>query len=336
MRRIVASSPWLLTAVAMIGLAGCGYPGDPLPPALNIPLPITDLRAVQRGDRIVVEFTPIYRSTDNLLLEELQSVELRIGPKPQGAFDLRTWEQGAKPFAVEFEKDKPVLMTVPSAQFVNQSVTVSARSFGPTGKPAHWSNTADLAIVPALDQPQDLKASAVPDGVRLDWQAQPAQPQSGWRIFRRDDTPAPPTKIAESQETHYVDATAEFGKSYTYAVQRFQVVPTGQAESVPSNLVPISPKDTFPPAVPQSVAIQQGLQSLELSWERNTEEDFRGYQVWRAEGEAPLQKLGELITAPAFSDSGIISQKRYRYAVSAVDASGNESAQSAPVSGVAP
>ena len=45
-------------------VTGCGYVGDPLPPALNIPVPVADLNAVQRGDQIIIQFTVPQMTTE--------------------------------------------------------------------------------------------------------------------------------------------------------------------------------------------------------------------------------------------------------------------------------
>jgi len=45
-----------LTALAAV-LSGCGYVAGPLPPLANIPARVTDLAAVQRGGKLIVQFT---------------------------------------------------------------------------------------------------------------------------------------------------------------------------------------------------------------------------------------------------------------------------------------
>ena len=51
-------------------LAGCGHVGDPMPPALHIPAPVSDLAAVERGDRIIVQFTVPELTTDGMVIKE--------------------------------------------------------------------------------------------------------------------------------------------------------------------------------------------------------------------------------------------------------------------------
>ena len=52
--------------------------------------------------------------------------------------------------------------------------------------------------------------------------------------------------------------------------------------SVFSEAAEITPVDTFPPAVPEGLSAVPTPQSIELAWTRNTEIDFRGYNVFRS------------------------------------------------------
>ena len=105
--------------------------------------------------------------------------------------------------------------------------------------------------------------------------------------------------------------------------------------SVLSEPVEITPVDSFAPGVPEGLSAVPTPQSIELAWTRNTETDFRGYNIYRSVDNGPFQKIASLIEAPTFSDSMIEPGKRYRYTVSAVDLNNNESAQTAPVEATA-
>jgi fibronectin type 3 domain-containing protein len=71
--------------------------------------------------------------------------------------------------------------------------------------------------------------------------------------------------------------------------------------------------------------------SIELNWERNTEEDLSGYRVYRAEGNGALEKIADVAAVPSYSDRKVEHGKSYRYAIAAVDQAGNESARGAPI-----
>src|SRR4029077_3163281 len=44
-------------AFVLAALCGCGSPGVPLPPSLDLPKPVTDLRAVRKGDKVYLMWT---------------------------------------------------------------------------------------------------------------------------------------------------------------------------------------------------------------------------------------------------------------------------------------
>ena len=45
-------------------LVSCGYPGAPIPPALELAKPVTDLRAARKGDRVYLAWTVPAKTTD--------------------------------------------------------------------------------------------------------------------------------------------------------------------------------------------------------------------------------------------------------------------------------
>lgn len=76
--------------------------------------------------------------------------------------------------------------------------------------------------------------------------------------------------------------------------------------------------------------------SFELQWTPNTEPDLDGYNVYREDGVTTcLIKINTTsILAPRYVDAGLAYGTTYTYAVTAVDASGNESEPSERASGV--
>src|SRR5437899_2051244 len=52
-----------LTAIALF--AGCGSPGVPLPPSLELVLPVTDLHAVRKGDKVHLSWSVPSETTEH-------------------------------------------------------------------------------------------------------------------------------------------------------------------------------------------------------------------------------------------------------------------------------
>jgi hypothetical protein len=140
------------------------------------------------------------------------------------------------------------------------------------------------------------------------------------------------------------DTTAKFGGTYTYLAERVRLVRFGthnlEIDSDPSSPVTIAMRDTFPPSSPTGLATVPGTglaaPYIDLSWEPNTEPDLAGYRVYRelarpnGDPQGPLARLTPSpVTSPAYRDVAVSPGQRYIYWVTAVDASGNESAPSA-------
>ena len=103
-----------------------------------------------------------------------------------------------------------------------------------------------------------------------------------------------------------------------------------QAESELSDEASSFPATSSRPPLPRACRLD-APNSIELNWDRNTEEDLNGYRIYRAEGNGAMEKVGDVSAVPSFSDRKVEAGKTYRYAVSAMDQAGNESPRSAPV-----
>ncbi|MEO8127284.1 MAG: hypothetical protein ABJF23_20645 [Bryobacteraceae bacterium] len=287
--------------VSSILLTGCGYVGDPLPPALNIPQKVTDLRALQRGGMIVIDFTVPVLTTENLPVKRLGLPDLQIGDRQ-----------------VEAPPDKGHI-EVPVKDWIGQDAAVRVRINNDRGRYSDWSNTVLLSVVPTLDPPANVSAKSDSKGVRLTWAAGAGEK---WRVVRVGDA-----KTVEVDHPEYVDEDAAYGKEVQYKV----VALLKTAESEPSAVVAITPRDEFPPAVPAGLTALAGLASVELSWDRNTEEDLKGYRMYRALDAGPFAAIADLVEDPSYSDKTVSAGAKYRYAVSSIDRAGNESAKSAAI-----
>lgn len=320
---------WL--SVLSAALAGCGYVGDPLPPELGMPERIQDLRGVQRGDKIILAFTPTLKATDQVLLKNLSGIDLRGGPNPEGGFDINRWADGATRLPVAESKAEAMEVSFPAAGWAGKEVIFAVRALGPRGRPSQWSNLLVLRVVPTPEAPQ----VAIRDDARgayLEWKGDGA----AWRVWRQAEGDKVPSLLGLAEERSWLDERVEYGKSYVYLVQQVVKIGDQEAESDFSAPASLKHEDTFAPAVPAGLTAIGGVGTVELNWDRNTEPDLKAYAVSRAEGDGELKPLAESVPNPSYSDKQVTSGRKYRYAIAAVDDKGNRSEWSAPLEITAP
>src|SRR5690242_14477359 len=77
---------------AVLLAAGCGAPGEPIPPSPPVPVAVADLAAKQAGDGVALEFTLPSKSVSGDRLATTPAVEiLRGSQKPDGKPDLKSF-----------------------------------------------------------------------------------------------------------------------------------------------------------------------------------------------------------------------------------------------------
>jgi hypothetical protein len=307
--------------LATMLLAGCAYIGNPKPPTLDIPLRVTDLRAAEYGDKILVQFTLAPLTTEGLPLMSVQSMEVRAATSATTAAGQNYSIPAKKPGAVSYQ--------FAAQEWTGKQIALTVRATGPKGKASEWSNPVALTVGPPLATPANVHATAVPQGVRLTWEGGGSGQvlASHYRIFRGAGGVAP-SPFAESGMPEYIDTMADFGTPYKYFVQAIE----GESRlSEVSDTVGIIPLDIFPPAVPAGGTAVAGVNAIELAWERNTEDDFAGYSIYRSTDGGAFERIAGPIDAPTYSDRAVEAGKKYSYAVSATDKTGNESARSMAV-----
>jgi chitodextrinase len=113
------------------------------------------------------------------------------------------------------------------------------------------------------------------------------------------------------------------GKSYNFSVTAVDKSGNESAKSAVISKTPTGPPppDTTPPAVPVLQG-RPGKEQAVLSWTKSTESDFSHYNLYQ-DGE----KVGNY-TSNAATVLGLKNGTQYRFQVTAIDVSGNESAKS--------
>jgi hypothetical protein len=329
----VSGAALLLAALFLSGCAilGPGYIGPIQNPALDIPVLVTDLRAVQYGDQIFAFFTIQKLSTEGKELKSVRAIDLYAGPGGPGSDDPNSWFHTATHYSVPPAPGAATLVPGPyeyrfAAQaWIGKDLILRVRSTGPKGRQSLWSLPPVLPVIAPIPQPMDVTAEGRKDGVHLTWRGSGPK----YRVLRSTGAATPET-LGETDKPEYLDDSAQFGTAYQYLILAFADDKHQSAISDPLK-TPIVPKDIFPPEVPSGVTANPGVNAIELEWDLNTEADFKGYNVFRSVDNAPFVKVASLITAATYHDADVQPGKSYRYQVSAVDLLDNESDRSAAV-----
>jgi hypothetical protein len=319
---------------------GCGYIGGTLAPLANVPTAPADLAAIQRGARVIAHFTEPDVTTEGFPIKGDLDLDLRAGPAPD------VWNESA--WAAQAERVAPARITkappnkpngaplqlaeyeFSSTAWTGKTIVIAARVIGSNKKASNWSALLTLPVVAPLAKPEQLVATPLANGIRLTWRGAGGH----FRILRRAKGEGY-AELATTAAPEYLDARAEFGKTYSYQVLAFAAVaPQREAQSDLSDEATILYKDEFPPATPAGLTATPSPASVELSWEANTELDLAGYRVYRSVDGGAFEKVADVNEIPTYSDRAVERGKTYRYVVTAMDKSGNESGRSATVQAV--
>ena len=318
--------------------SGCGYIGTTMAPLANVPAAPNDVAAIQRGAKVIAHFTVPSTTTEGFLIKGAPELDLRAGPAPD------VWSEPE--WAAQAERVAPTHITrLPPARpngtaqqlaeyefsstaWTGKTIVIAARVIGSNNKASNWSALLTVPVGAPLAKPEQLLATPLANGIRLTWRGAGEH----FRILRRAPGADSFAELATTTAPEYLDASAEFGKTYTYQVLAFAAVaPQKEAQSELSDETAKLYKDEFPPAAPAGLIATPSPASVELSWESNTEPDLAGYRVYRSTGGGAFEKVADVNEIPAYSDHAVERGKTYRYAVTAMDKSGNESGRSATV-----
>ncbi len=345
LRQVLTAVFWM----AAVLLAGCGVPGEPLPPLLEIPERATDLSAKQVGARLQLAWSPPRLTTEGTRVRRLARLEIYGVFLPPGAA-LTSFPESSRLLATLGTDAIPagqqsIVYELPlAAGQLRQTAFFAVKAINNNDKDAGFSNVSQVETADLPQAPLDLQATLTENAVHLVWKAPPlsafggpAPQPDGYQVYRAEvrspqagSQPATQAVImlGTSGSAAYQDSTFEFGHSYVYSVRAFVVQGESTALTPPSNSAEVAAVDRFPPASPQNVRAVTIPGAVDLAWSPNSEADMAGYNVYRREGEALVKLNLGLLPAPLFRDPSPTPGARYLYRVTAVDGNGNESAPS--------
>ncbi len=349
--------------VSVTVFTGCGTPGAPQLPSLQLARPVDDLTASRKGNQVQLDWTLPRKNTDRTLVKNIP--ESRICRHDGTALmsgcslvatvqnpKLDEKHKGEQPPAVHMK----YVDTLPAqlgeqdpAGFVRYAVEImNARD-----RSAGLSNQVLIPVAPTIAPPVNVNAKVEADGVLISWTdaTVPAAPTGLTYRYRIERSPAGANAylaladVEPESEGYYLDKTFAWETQYEYRITSVtQVHSQGVSaaiegeDSQPSTAFT---RDIYPPSEPtglQAVFSSVGQKPfIDLNWAPNMEGDLAGYNVFRSvNGGQPVKLNPKLVAVPSFRDDDVAPGKTYTYSVSAVDLRGNESQHSAETSEVVP
>jgi hypothetical protein len=350
-RPLLALSLALLLAPTMMG---CGTPGAPLPPSLNLPTPVLNLSAIRIGNSVRLSWSMPTRTTDKVVLRHPIAVQVcrAVESGPCANVASLTVKPGG---AGEHADPLPANLTQGPGRLLRYEVALlnhADKSAGPSNMAYSATGSSPAAV-------SGLTGQVRRDGVLLNWH--PATELERSILFRierlqltaADQAPksalapiapaAAQTLVVHSKDGvdpgHALDTSALFNQQYRYVLERVAtLVLSGQSvevQGLPSEAVVITTTDVFPPTVPQGlVAVADAAAgAIDLSWSPDSDSDLAAYRVYRRDihTEGTPQRISSVPAGTSFRDTEAQPEHAYAYSVSAADQSGNESERSPEV-----
>ena len=343
-------------------VTGCGVPGAPMPPSLDIPKFVGDLKAVRKGETVLLTWTPPVETTDGGLIRKpgkmLVQRALIAGRESEVKFQTiseMALEPSVKKEHAELATAKDTL-TDSLRTGNNEFAIYIVLAQGHNGRSYGLPNRASVPLLPALPAPKNVSVHPVPTGIEISWEeSTPLDKNSrlhtehAYKIMRRVQG-APEAVVvqqlnADNHEKRFIDTTIEWEKNYQYWITPVTLWQgekrKGEVEGDDSAIIDVFAHDSFPPAPPATLqAVFSAVPPnsfIDLTWSPNTEPDLAGYNVYRhTANAAPVKINTELVKTPRFPDPGIQKGTQYFYSVTAVDLRGNESGKSEETSETVP
>jgi len=348
----------LLVALVLFALCGCGTPGAPQPPSLELPKTINDLKAARKGNTITLTWTQPTRTTDGMLIKNPAKTKVCRSETNKPNEGKCTEITVSGPIGIYSESLDDSLKGFSEDL---RSYTVAAENR--RGRSVAPSNSASVPVAHVEFSVSKFVTTLAADGVHIHFQTsqlprnsisksaftielKTLRAEKDKDVFTRMNKDL--TVVSErtkdgGSEWEMVDDTIDWEKTYQYTVVGLITIygpkaePLGFYESEDSSIAEVFAHDVFPPDPPknpQAVANSLGAErSIDLSWTPNAERDLAGYNVYRHEPEfsTKVEKVNpELLSGASFKDMTVKAGHKYEYVITAVDIHNNESKPSVP------
>jgi predicted phage tail protein len=359
----------LLALVLLLPASGlvvnCGKRRPPLPPIERVQQRTELLSGVQRGNQVILSWPAPLRNAKDESVQSIRRIDVyRLAEKPRAPLGLTEEEFARRSTligSVTWEKIKKatdVLTYTDTLELAGEPARLryAVRYVNASGQRAAFSNFLLLEPVGRIAQAPTIITTdkeVSENAITISWQPPAANIDGstpvnllGYNVYRveesQDVNSQTPINDSLVSGTQYQDKNFKFGETYRYVVRSVSLGTEGaQVESLNSNSITVSPRDTFPPSAPTSISVAAAPGRLSIFFPANPEPDIAGYNIYRStDPDLPKDKWNKLNPAllkrTTFQDEKVESGKRYYYYLTAVDEAGNVSPPSEIVSETVP
>ena len=356
LKRTIYKAPTALLALVLLSGLSCGKRRAPLPPVERVAQRV-EASAFQRGNRVILSWKmPARNAPDGSVLNISRADVYRLAEPLDSPLTLSEEEFASRSVVVatipikETDFALNTLTYSDTLQFAGQAARLryAVRLVNASGQKAAFSNF--VLIEPAAriaSSPTSLSVKVSQEAVSLEWAAPTANVDGsvppnilGYNVYRSAAINEPGKLLNQTpvNDTDFGDEFFEFGKEYSYFVRAVSLgsggVPT---ESGESNIVAVTPVDSFAPSPPAAITLAASPTSISIFFAVNPEKDISGYKIYRstdpAQDKASWTLLtSELLKTNTFQDTRVESGRTYYYYLTATDNAGNISQPSDVVS----
>lgn len=351
----------LPTAICQLN---CGKRRPPLPPIERVQQRTELLSGVQRGNQVILSWPAPRRNASDVSVQSIRRIDIyRLAEKPGAPLGLTEEDFATRSTLVgsvtyeEIKSGAEVLSYTDTLELAGEPARLryAIRYVNAAGQRAAFSNflllepAARIAQAPTIIT-TDKEVSE--DAITITWQPPAANIDGstpvnllGYNVYRSAESETESTQPLNDQPisgAQYQDRKFKFGDTYRYVVRAVSLgTEGGQVESLNSNSITVSPRDTFPPSAPSSITVAAAPGRLSIFFPANPESDIAGYNIYRSTNpDLPKDQWNKLnsglLTRTTFQDEKVESGQRYYYYLRAVDTAGNVSPISEVVSETVP
>jgi predicted phage tail protein len=353
---------------AVLCLLNCGKRRPPLPPIERVPQRTEALSGVQRGNQVILSWPAPQRNAKDESVQSIRRIDVyRLAERPRANLGLTEEDFAARATLIGSVTYDQIKIATDNLTYTDTlelageptRLRYAVRYVNASGQRAAFSNFLLIEPAARVAQPPTIISTdqeVAEDTITISWQAPTANIDGstpvnllGYNVYRIEELDDPTREQAQTplnsslvSATTFADKNFKFGDTYRYLVRSVSLGTEGaQVESLNSNILSVSPRDTFQPSAPTSLTVAAAPGRLSIFFPANPEIDVAGYNIYRTtDPDSPKDKWTKLnaalLTRTTFQDEKVETGKKYYYYLEAVDQVGNVSPPSEVVSETVP